>query len=106
MLKRIENPEVGTVAELRNLYADNWFSYVLIGEEDEWLYKPNADREAVALYTADTREELMQIPRDDLTYMGFVSGGDEWGVDVNPEPEIQIGGCEIEWSIDFHRSEQ
>ena len=104
MLTKIENPEVRTVGELRNLYADNWFAYVLIGEEKEWLFKPNATRKAVVLYIADSREELSLIPRDDLVYMGFISGGDEWGVNVNPEPGIQIGGYEIEWSVNLHRS--
>ena len=99
MLTKIENPEVRTVSEFREEYADKWFRYVIVELDEDWMYKTNAEIKAVVIYIADTEKELLAISQEEWTYDGFYSGGDKWGVNVNPDPGIQIGGYEIEWAV-------
>ena len=54
---------------------------------------------SAVIYVADTEKELLAISQEEWTYSGFHSGGDKWGVNVNPDPGIHIGGYEIEWPI-------
>ena len=103
MLTKIENPEVRTVGEFSVQYADKWFRYVIVELGEDWVYKPNAEREAVVIYIADTEEELLTIPKDERNYNGFFSGGDKCGVNINPDPGVHIGGLEIEWSVSLYK---
>ena len=102
MLTKIENPEVKTVGEFCEQYAEKWFRYVIVELDEDWMYKPNVEREAVVIYIADTEEELLKIPRDERSYNGFYSGGDRWGANINPDPGVHIGGLEIEWSVSLN----
>jgi hypothetical protein len=95
MLRKIENDDVMTVAQLRQHYSNNWFRYVIVADAPRG--RPTYEAMARVIFLADTKDELLSIPRDQRYEQSCQSGGNDWGRNVNPEPEIQIGGMEVEW---------
>jgi len=93
MLRKIENGPVMSVRELREHYPDNWFCYLIIKDAPFG----HSVREAMGrvIFLADTRDELLNIPMEQRYEPNYPNGGDYWGVRVNPEPGIQIGGVEV-----------
>ena len=97
MLTKIENPEIKMVREFRKQYADKWFRYLIVENDEDCLDKPPDEELSVVIYIADTEKELLTLNNADLSYGEYKNWGDYWGIDVNPEPGIQIGGLEVEW---------
>ena len=97
MLKKIETKEIKTIGELRQIYSDYWFRYIIVEKDEDWLHKPLEEVKAIVIYLADNRDEFLFVPQDEIDTTSFYSGGNDWGVNVNPEPGIQIGGIEIAW---------
>jgi len=95
MLRKIENGDVMTVEQLRQHYADNWFRYVIVTDAPRG--RPTYEAMARVIFLADSKDELLSIPRDQRYEVNYQSGGNDWGLNVNPEPGIQIGGIEVEW---------
>ena len=97
MLTKIENSEVKMVKEFCKQYADKWFRYVTVEDDEDCLNKYPDDELSVVIYIADSREELLTLNMDESRYGKYKNWGDYWGIDVNPEPGIQIGGLEVEY---------
>ena len=93
MLRRVENEPVMTVREMSEYYPDNWFRFVILDEAS--IDYPVEEALARVIFLADTEEELLRIPSEHRYEPGYPSGGDYWGVRVDPEPGIQIGGVEV-----------
>lgn len=97
MLTKIENSEILTVKEFKEKYANDWFWYVNIGPEENWTYLQYKDRQVKVLFLADSKKELVNIPVKERMPNEYSGGGVEWGINVNPEPGLSIGGLEVEW---------
>jgi len=95
MLRKIENGDVMTVEQLRQHYADNWFRYVIVTDAPRG--RPTYEAMARVIFLADSKDELLSIPRDQRYEPNHQSGGNDWGWNINPEQGIQIGGIEVEW---------
>jgi len=95
MLRKIENGDIMTVAQLRQHYADNWFRYVIITDAPRG--RPDYEAMARVIFLADTEDELDSIPYEQQYEPNYQSGGLYWGENITPHPEIQIGGLEVEW---------
>lgn len=89
MLEVISNQEEKRVSEFRTQYANKWFRYVVTSQKDE------DNPISRVIHIADSKKELLTASREflgtELTVFGI-----GWGVNVNPEPGLQIG-LEIEW---------
>ena len=90
MLRKVENQPVMTVEELKTHYPDNWYRYSVV--EGNAYEDPTVVELVRVIFLADSREELFEIPEEELYEPGSPGGGDSWGCNVNPEPGIQIGG--------------
>ena len=94
MLRKVENQPVMTIDELKVYYSDNWFHFVVVDEnvnEDSHIVE-----QARVTYLADSEDEIYNIPQNDLYEPECIGYGTTWGINVNPEPGIQVGGIDIE----------
>ena len=98
MLIKIEDHEIKTIKEFREQYSNKWFRYVIVEKDDDWEYKQLQEIEVVVFYLADSKTELIKIPKEDLVFGDFYSSGVEWGINVNPESGFHIGGYDVVWS--------
>ena len=96
MLRKIDDGSVMTFSELREYYPDSWFCYLIV--EDLPFGYPLNKAAVRAIFLADTRDELMNIPMEQRYEPNYPNGGDYWGIRVNPEPGVQIGGVEVAWT--------
>ena len=93
MLRKVENQPVMTVDELKTHYPDNWYRYSVV--EGNAYENPNDIELVRVIYLADSEDELLDIPLNELVVPGSPGGGTSWGENVDPEPGIQIGGMEF-----------
>ena len=85
MVEAISSQEEKRVSEFRTKYADKWFRYMVIGSEDD-------NPISRVIHIADSKKELLTASKEEFLTAGFTEFGIDWGVNVNPEPGIQIGG--------------
>jgi len=96
MLKKLENQPVITMKEARHVvHTDKWFLYVLVEEAPKG--RPDWEEKVLILFTADTKDEIRSVSREQLCKLGHPGAGIYWGGKVNPEPGYQIGGIEVDW---------
>ena len=101
MLRRVENEPVMTVREMGEYYPDNWFRFVILDEAS--IDYPVEEALARVIFLADTEEELLRIPSEQRYEPGYPSGGDYWGVRVDPEPGIQMFSATLRFAASSHR---
>ena len=94
MLTKLENQPYMIVRDMQKAFPDNWFRYV--EEEGEGL-------RLRVLYIADTWDELLAIPEEEMKAEGVLEWGDGEGTNIIqrlPFP-IHVGEMiPIDWDID------
>ena len=61
-----------------------------------YLRDCNDEELARVTYIADSEDEIYSIDQNNLYEPECIGYGTTWGINVNPEPGIQIGGIDVE----------